>query len=171
MILVLVETDASGAVEVSREAVTFARALAAEGGGVAIDAVVVGEVACGTDTLVAQLGEYGVREVHHVSGDAFAAFAGAAWASAVGSVRDRTGAVVVTGAGTPRGNEVLAHLAARTGVAMAANVLTFQGLAPFVVTRQVVGGAALEEMRLDERPAVFTVAGHAVEPVPASTLF
>ena len=36
-----------------------------------------------------------------------------------------------------------------------------------MVTRQVVGGAALEEMRLGQRPAVFTVAGHAVEPVPA----
>ena len=55
------------------------------------------------------------------------------------------------------------------GVAMAANVLSFGGLAPFVVTRQVVGGAALEEMDLDERPAVFTVAGHAVEPPPGPT--
>ncbi|MCW2791662.1 MAG: Electron transfer flavoprotein subunit alpha, partial [Nocardioides sp.] len=65
MILVLVETDASGAVEVSLEAVTFARGLAAEGGGVAIDAVIVGAVACGTETLVEQLGSYGVRHVHH----------------------------------------------------------------------------------------------------------
>jgi electron transfer flavoprotein alpha subunit len=105
--------------------------------------------------------------VHHADGDAFTAFGGAAWASAVQSVRATAGSVVVTAAGTPRGNEVLAHLAARTGVAMAANVISFQGLSPFVVTRQVVGGAALEEMRLDERPAVFTVAGHAVEPVPA----
>ncbi len=48
---------------------------------------------------------------------------------------------------------------------MAANVVSFDGLAPFTVTRQVVGGAALEEMLLDERPAVFTVAGHAVEAV------
>ena len=52
---------------------------------------------------------------------------------------------------------------------MAANVLSFSGLAPFVVTRQVVGGAALEEMRLGDRPAVFTVAGHAVEAAPAET--
>ncbi len=29
------------------------------------------------------------------------------------------------------------------------------------MTRQVLGGAALEEMRLAERPAVLTVAGHA----------
>ena len=38
-----------------------------------------------------------------------------------------------------------------------------------MVTRQVVGGAALEEMLLDQRPAVFTVAGHAVEAAPAET--
>ena len=61
----------------------------------------------------------------------------------------------------------MAHVAAREGVAMAANVLSFSGLSPFVVTRQVVGGAALEEMRLADRPAVFTVAGHAVEATPA----
>jgi electron transfer flavoprotein alpha subunit len=36
-----------------------------------------------------------------------------------------------------------------------------------VVTRQVVGGAALEDVRLGHRPAVFTVAGHAVEAAPA----
>ena len=166
MILVLVETDASGAVEVSREAISFARDLAAAGGGVPVDAVVVGELPA---NLQEQLAAYGVRTVHHAAGEAFDAFSGAAWAAAVQAARAAAGAVVVTAAGTPRGNEVLAHVAARAGVAMAANVLTFSGLAPFVVTRQVVGGAALEEMRLDERPAVFTVAGHAVEPVPAQT--
>lgn len=63
----------------------------------------------------------------------------------------------------------MAHVAARSGVAMAANVVAFQGLAPFVVERQVVGGQVIEEMLLDERPAVFTVAGHAVEAAPAET--
>ena len=164
MILVLVETDASGAVEVSREAITFARSLAAEGGGVPIDAVVIGGV---PDGLVEQLAAYGVREVHHATGDAFSAYSGAAWAAAVQAVQQAKNSVVVLAAGTPRGNEVLAHVAARSDVAMAANVISFQGLAPFVVTRQVVGGAALEEMALDDRPALFTVAGHAVEPVPA----
>ena len=169
MILVLVETDPTGAIEVSREAVTFARTLAEAGGGIPIDAVVVGEPAGPRAELVDQLGEYGVRQVHHASGDDFSAFSGAAWAAAVQAARDDTGAVVVLAAGTPRGNEVLAHVAARTRVPMAANVISFEGLAPFVVTRQVVGGAALEEMQLSERPAVFTVAGHAVEPSPAPT--
>ena len=148
MIVVLVETDASGVVEVSREALTFARTLSEAGGGVPVDAVLVGTPA------------EGVREQ-------LAAYSGAAWAATVQAAREASRAVVVMAAGTPRGNEVMAHVAAREGVAMAANVLSFAGLAPFVVTRQVVGGSALEEMRLDERPAVFTVAGHAVEAAPA----
>ncbi|GAB3198116.1 electron transfer flavoprotein subunit alpha/FixB family protein [Nocardioides hungaricus] len=167
MILVLVETSLAGeAIEVSREAVTFARTLSAAGGGVPVDAVVVGSPA---PDLVTLLGEYGVRRVHALTGPAFGAFSGAAWASGILSVREKAGSVVVTAAGTPRGNEVLAHVAARAGVPMAANVLSFGGLSPFVVTRQVVGGAALEEMRLAERPAVFSVAGHAVEASAADT--
>jgi electron transfer flavoprotein alpha subunit len=167
MILVFVETDASGATEVSREAVTFARTLSAAGNGVPIDAVVVGQPAADLHDVVETLGSYGVRRVHHVIGEGFGAYSGAAWAHAVQGVRETARSVVVMAAGTPRGMEVLAHLSAREGVAMAANVTSFGGLSPFVVTRQVVGGAALEEMRLDQRPAVFTVAGHAVEPTPS----
>jgi electron transfer flavoprotein alpha subunit len=169
MILVLVETDASGAVEVSRETITFARGLSAAGGGVPIDAVVIGDLHVPESQVSEQLASYGVRDVHHVTGDAFAAYGGASWASAVLSVRETTGSVVVTAAGTPRGLEVLAHVAARAGVAMAANVVAFDGLAPFKVTRQVLGGAVLEDMVLSERPAVFAVAGHAVEATLAET--
>ncbi|WP_408895703.1 electron transfer flavoprotein subunit alpha/FixB family protein [Nocardioides sp. R1-1] len=169
MILVLVETDGTGATEVSRETLTFARDLSAAGGGVPVDAVVVGSPACSVEALAQQLAAYGVRDVHHVSGDAFSAYGGAAWASAVQSVRAEVGSVVVAAAGTPRGMEVLAHLGARLGVPMAANVVAFDGLAPFTVTRQVVGGAVLEDMVLDQRPALFTVAGHAVEAAAAAT--
>lgn len=166
MILVYVECDASGATEVSREVVTFARDLSAAGGGVPIDAVVIGSL---PDGAADQLGQYGVRRVYHADGDSFAAYSGAAWAAAVQEARMQAGSVVVMAGGTQRGNEVLAHVSARVGAAMAANVVGFSGLAPFVVTRQVVGGSALEDMVLNQRPAVFTVAGHAVEPVAADT--
>lgn len=165
MILVFVETDLEGgALEVSLEAVAFARTLSAAGGGVPVDAVVVGEVG---EAVTATLAAYGVRDVHRLGGDGFAAYGGAAWASGVRSVLAATRSVVLTAAGTPRGGEVLAHVATREGVAMAANVVSFGGLSPFTVSRQVVGGQALEEMRLADRPAVFTVAGHAVAAEPA----
>lgn len=161
MILVLVETDAAGATEASLETVTFAREVDPS-----VHAVVVGELPAGT---VEQLGAHGVAQVHHAVGDAFSAYGGACWAAALQEAQQRTGAQRVTASGTPRGLEVLAHLAARLDVAMAANVVAFADTEQLVVTRQVVGGAALEEMRLDDRPAVFGVAGHAVEPTPAAS--
>lgn len=165
MIIVLVEVSPAGeAVETSREAVTFARDLSAAGGGVPIDAVVVGTP---DQSLVGVLASYGVRRVHALTGPAYDSFSGAAWAAGLLEVRERAGSVVVMAAGTQRGNEVLAHVGARTALPMAANVISFSGLSPFTVTRQVVGGAALEEMQLSQRPAIFTVAGHAVEARPA----
>ena len=169
MILTLVEQSLDGtAVEVSLEALTFARNLSVAGGGVPVDAVVVAGGGRGVgDELRKELAAYGVRTVHQVGGEGVAAYSGAGWASAILSVREASKSVVVLAAGTDRGNELMAHVAARAGVAMAANVLSFAGLSPFQVTRQVVGGAALEEMVLDQRPAVLSVAGHAVEAAPA----
>jgi electron transfer flavoprotein alpha subunit len=168
MILVFVETGADGATEVSLETVTFARSLADRTAG-PVHAVLVGAA----PDVAGQLGAYGVAEVHHAIGDAFSAYAGAAWAAAVQAIAVETGADAVLAAGTPRGMEVLAHLAARLDVAMAANVVgVLDGggqTDPLVVTRQVQGGAVLEEMRLPERPALLTVAGHAVEASPAAT--
>ena len=163
MILVVVEAGASGVSEVSLETVTFARSL-----GAPVDAVVVGPV---PDGVADQLGTYGVEQVHHAVGDAFSAYGGAVWATAVQAAFTETGADAVVGPGTPRGMEVLAHVAARLGVAMAANVVGVAGTEPLRVTRQVLGGAVLEEMELPERPAVLTVAGHAVaaEPGPVVT--
>jgi electron transfer flavoprotein alpha subunit len=167
MILVFVETAADGATEVSLETVTFARSLAEQPESTLagpVHALVVGAL---PEKLADELGAYGVAEVHHAVGDAFSAYAGAAWAAAVDAVRGD--AVAVLAPGTPRGMEVLAHLAARLDVAMAANVVAISAAEPLVVTRQVQGGAVLEEMRLPERPAVLTVAGHAVEASPAAT--
>jgi electron transfer flavoprotein alpha subunit len=164
VIIVYVETDASGASEMSREAITFARELSAAGGGVPIDAFVAGDLPAG---LTDQLGQYGVRTIYSAVGDALSAYGGGVWAAALQEARAAAGSVVVMASGTPRGNEVLAHVAARLDVPMAANAVSFGGLSPFVVTRQVMGGSVLEEMRLDQRPAIFTIAGHAVEAAPA----
>jgi electron transfer flavoprotein alpha subunit len=165
MILVFVETGATGATEVSLECATFARALADRTDG-PVHAVVVGGER--PDVLVGELGRYGVAAVHHVTGEAFSAYGGGTWATAVATVREAIDADFVLAPGTPRGMEVLAHLGARLDVPMAANVVavTDSGAnetGPLVVTRQVLGGAVLEEMNMSERPVLLTVAGHAVE--------
>jgi electron transfer flavoprotein alpha subunit len=166
-VLVLVETDSSGATEVSREALTFVRRLV-EPTGAEVHAVLVGPVPEDlTQTVLAQLGELGVAAVHHGRDERLERYAAAAWATAlVDVVRDRSAAALVA-AGSPRGNEILAHAATRLGVAMAANVVEVDGLDPLVVRRQVVGGSALEQMRLEDPVAVLSVAGHACDPAPA----
>jgi electron transfer flavoprotein alpha subunit len=156
-VLVLVEADPGGVSEVSLETLTLARRLGGD-----LQALVVGDGPAG---LVDQLGAYAVSTIHHADGDVFSAYAAAAWAAAVVAAAD--GARVVVAAGTPRGNEVLAHVACRLGVAMAANVVEVGSTDPLTVARQVLGGAALEELALEDRVAVLTVAGHACDPEPA----
>ena len=166
MILVLVEVDATGVVEVSREAITFARSLAEAGGGVAVDAVVVGEV-----TDPAARAARGVRRPRRAPGswgEAFTAYGGAAWAAGrAGVPGGRRGR-----SWSPRPAPRAATRCSPTSPPARAwrwrpTCCRSAGSSPFMVTRQVVGGPALEEMELAERPAVFTVAGHAVEPQPA----
>ncbi len=164
MILVLVETDVKGVVGVSQEVLTFARELGTRSAA-AVTAVVVDEP---TDTVLAQLGEQGVTAVHHPDDPRLTDYAAAAWAAAVVDAVETLSPSVVLAAGTPRGSEVLAHVATRLDVAMAANAVLVDSTEPFVVTRQVVGGAALEQMSLDGRVAVVSVAGHACDAVAAA---
>jgi electron transfer flavoprotein alpha subunit len=160
MIIVFVETDADGVTLFSAEALTFARDLA-ERGGHPVQAVVVGEP---TAAVLDHLGELGVAVAHHPDDERLSAYSAAAWAAAVAEIVNSTAAELLVASGTPRGSEVAAHVAARLQLAMAANVVQAENADPLVVTRQVVGGAAQEEMRLDGRPAVLTVAGHACAP-------
>ena len=159
MKLVFVETEGGAVSDVSLETLTFARGFEEP-----VSALVVGEDAA---PLTDELGRYGVTEVLQADGPAFAAYAPAAWAAAVTAAAD--GASGILAAGTPRGYEVLAHVACRLGSTMAASVVRVESRAPLVVSRQVLGGGALEEMRLESDVPVLALAGHACDPVPAAT--
>jgi electron transfer flavoprotein alpha subunit len=164
MIIVLVEVTQKSVTLFSREALTFARALG-ERAGHAVQAIVFDEP---SDEVRAELGEQGIAVAHHPEDPRLADYAAAAWAAAAVDVVRSSAADVVVASGTPRGNELLAHIAARLGVGMAANVVQVDSTDPLVVTRQVVGGAALEDMCLDDEVAVVSVAGHACDPVAAA---
>ncbi|MGH3359888.1 MAG: electron transfer flavoprotein subunit alpha/FixB family protein [Nocardioidaceae bacterium] len=167
MILVLVETDADGATLTSREALTFARELATRTGAPGVEAVVVGPIDDGVrDVLVRELGAQGVERIRHAQSTQLSAYSAAAWAASVVEAAPESGLVVASG--TPRGNEILAHVAVRLGAVMAANVVAVDDADPLTVSRQVLGGSAMEEMRLAGSVAVLSVAGHAVEPTPAT---
>ncbi|HEY5059566.1 MAG TPA: electron transfer flavoprotein subunit alpha/FixB family protein [Gaiellaceae bacterium] len=83
------------------------------------------------------------------------AYAPAAWAAAIVSAAQ--GADTIVAAGSDRGNELLAHVAARLDQPFAANVTRIDG---DVVTRIRWGGSLLEEARLHGSPRILTVAPH-----------
>ncbi|MEP6665197.1 MAG: electron transfer flavoprotein subunit alpha/FixB family protein [Nocardioidaceae bacterium] len=167
--LVLVETDSQGATETSVESLTFARDLARGTGSGEVHAVLVGSLDPAVRaTVMSQLGDQGVAVVHHAQHDELASYSAAAWATSVAAAAAATTATVMLAAGTPRGSEIMAHVATRLDTTMAAQVVAIADADPLVVSRQVMGGSVLELMQLTGTPAVLTVAGHAVEPAPAA---
>ncbi len=169
MILVLVETDAHGATETSQETLTFARELADRRGGLTLHALLVGPLADGiTQAALTQLGEQGVSTVRHAQHEQLSSYAAGSWATAVATATESVSADIVMAAGTARGSEIMAHVATRLDATMAANVVAVDDVDPLTVSRQVMGGAVLEVMRVASVPAVLTVAGHAVDPRAAA---
>ncbi|MFN8446147.1 MAG: hypothetical protein U0175_35480 [Caldilineaceae bacterium] len=113
MILVLVEHDRGRLNELSLQALTFARQL-----GEAIQVVLVGEAG---RSLVPRLAGYEIDMVHLAQDLRLGEYAPAAWAQCV---TDRIAALqptMVLAAGSERGNEVLAYVAARLDLPFAAN--------------------------------------------------
>ncbi len=93
-------------------------------------------------------------------------YAPAAWAEALAAQP----ADVFVAAGSDRGNELLAHVAAMLDQPFAANVTSVDG---DVVTRIRWGGSLFEEARLHGSPTILTVAPHtqpAAAPVATETL-
>jgi electron transfer flavoprotein alpha subunit len=105
-----------------------------------------------------------VAHARRVVHDRLDEYAPEAWAQAVVELEPD----IVVAPGTERGHEVLAHVAARVGAPLAANVIDAKVDSDVMqLTRQRWGGSLLEEARLTGRPKLLTVAPHAVESSPA----
>jgi len=101
-------------------------------------------------------------EPQSVSMDAVQPFAPDALAAILAQAADDMNASAVVAAGTERGNEVMARLAARMGLPLAANCIDAEPGDPTTVTRQRWGGSLLEEARLHSPRPLMTVAPHTV---------
>jgi electron transfer flavoprotein alpha subunit len=108
-----------------------------------------------------ELGAYGVETVHVAKHDQLSSYAPGAWATCLEQLVDRVQPTAVVAAGTNRGNEVLAHLAARRDLPFAANCAAVGSDGK--VTRVRWGGSLLEEARINSDLNVLSVAPHMVE--------
>ncbi|HYR48379.1 MAG TPA: electron transfer flavoprotein subunit alpha/FixB family protein [Candidatus Polarisedimenticolia bacterium] len=100
--------------------------------------------------------------VHSLRMDAITPFAPVAIAAILQRAADDLKPAAVFAAGTDRGNDVMARLAARTGLPFAANVVAAKPGDPVRVTRQRWGGSLLENATLRGSPALVTVAPYSV---------
>jgi electron transfer flavoprotein alpha subunit len=90
------------------------------------------------------------------------AYAPAAWAQTLVELAHERGATAVVAPGTDRGNEVLAHVAAKLDQPMSANCMSVTAGEPATVVRMRWGGSLLEEARVHGAPLLLSVAPHAV---------
>ena len=109
-------------------------------------------------TLARKFGE----PLRSVPMDAIEPFAPDAIAAVLALAADELGVSAVVAAGTDRGNEVMARLAARTGLPFAANCISAEPGETVRVVRQRWGGSLLETAILRSPRAVITVAPHTV---------
>jgi electron transfer flavoprotein alpha subunit len=161
-VLCLVELDGADPADVSLRALTLARTL----GDPSVRSVVFGDSA---NVPAAALADYGVTDVYVIEPGTLEGYAPQAWARVLADLATETGATAVLAAGTDRGNEVLAHLGAITGLPMAANctVVTPDGGRTHRLVRHRWAGLLLEDAVMEAPVALFTVATDAVSPVAA----
>jgi electron transfer flavoprotein alpha subunit len=93
-------------------------------------------------------------------------FAPAAWAQTLIEHAGASDASAIVAPGSDRGNEMMAHVAAKLDQPMAANCTRIAAGSPAAVTRVRWGGSLLEEAQLNGSPLLLTSAAHAVAAEP-----
>ncbi|HVQ88026.1 MAG TPA: electron transfer flavoprotein subunit alpha/FixB family protein [Actinomycetes bacterium] len=163
MVLVWVDHDRGRVDELSLQAVTFARVLAAASNE-ELDALVVG---VGGTAAAEVLGEYGVRAVHSATHPQLQGYAPLATARALAEILSADSPSAVVAIGSDRGNEVMAHLAAVTDLPLAADCLEVAAGEPARVKRSRWGGSLYEEAEVRAPTTLLTLAPHSTEAVSA----
>jgi len=163
-VLVFVEHAGGEPDRLSLEALSFARTLASRVDA-KLDAMVLGAASKGVAEM---LGPYGVGLAHVAIDPRLDDYAPAAWGAAIRAIVATRSPIAVVVAGSDRGNEVLAHVAARAGLPMAANVLELTPGDSWRLVRQRWAGSLLEDAALDAPIRLLSVAPHAVAVDPGA---
>ena len=155
MILVHVDHDRGAVDPVSLQALTLARSLDPD-----VQAVIMGAGDCAPE-----LAEFGASVVHVAEHPQVADYAPQAAAQSIVQLITRLSPAAVLGAGTARGNEVLAHVAAITDLPFTADCTEITLGAPVRVIRARWGGNLMEESTVAAETLIATVFAHAIAAV------
>jgi electron transfer flavoprotein alpha subunit len=158
MILVFAEHVEGAPTMLSLEVLTMARRLAQDIAA-PLDVVMIGPRG---GSAAGILSSYGVGTLHVADDPRLAVYAPPAWAHSIAELAAKLHPVIIIGTASDRGAEVMAHLAARMNLPLAANCTEVTPGDPLMVTRQRWGGSLLEEARLQGSIKLLTLAPHAL---------
>lgn len=167
-VLCVAELDGARLADSSLRVLSFARGLA-QSSGRGLAAVIFGPAA---GVPAGELGAWGVADTYVIDSPEFTAYAPVAWARALSGLATAISATAVIAPSSDRASELMAHLAAITGLPMAANCVSAAWAADGEcrLVRQRWAGSLLEDATLDAPTALLTVAVDAVAaPAPGST--
>ena len=163
MILAFIEQAGQASTALSLEVLTMASRLARETRA-PLEAVAIGPAG---SSIADGLGAYGVSVLHVADDPRLEDYAPVAWGRAIAELADQAKPEIVIGTASDRGSEVMAHVAARMTLPLAANCTEIHPGDPLLVTRQRWGGSLLEEAQLKGAVKLVTLAPHAL-PADAS---
>lgn len=170
MIIGLIEHEQGTIDPLALEMLTLGRQLAQQVG-TPLQALLLGEAALPERlSLTDQLAACGVSKIYLAQHPALADYAPVAWAQSVVALIKQAQPEAVLAAGSERGNEVLAHVAALTDLPLAAHCTAVQAGDPYLITRLRWGGSLWEEARLHGAVKLLTIAPHAVSAELATTV-
>jgi len=158
MILVLIDHDRGELDPLSLRALTAARALGQD-----VEAVAIGSDAAGLAGIV---GEYGAKVLHVAKHSMISDYTPMASGRALKDLVEKLKPAAVLAAGSPRGNEQLAHLAAFLDVPMAAECSEITLGSPHHVLRARWAGNLIESANVHAELLIATVLSFSVEPEP-----
>ena len=159
-VVVLAEHDRGTLAEATLEALTFARS---------IDDAEITVLVCGDHDFATELGAHGAATVHVAEHELLDSDYGPdAWGQTLAQWMEENDPDLVVACGTSKGNEVLAHAAARLDLPFVANVIELNDDAT-EMTRVQWGGSLLERAALEADTKIVSVAHHAVEAAPGGS--
>jgi electron transfer flavoprotein alpha subunit len=160
MILVLVDHDRGELDQLSLRALTAARKLGQD-----VEAIVIGKEGA---ALAGIVGEYGAKVLHVASHANLTDYTPMASGRALKDLVEKLKPSAVLAAGSPRGNEQLAHLAAFLDLPMAAECSEITLGSPHHVLRARWAGNLIESANVHAELLIATVLAFSTEPESAS---
>ncbi len=162
MLLVVLEHDRGEMAEAAREALTFARPLAAALG-VELHAALIGS---SDSNLVAEAGRHGAETVHVVRHEILSEYGPEAVGSALAELIDEVDPTAVLACATDRGNETMAFAASCLDMPLVTNCVEVVPGDPWEITRMQWGGSLLEDVTLVSARPLLTCGLHVVASEP-----